>query len=156
LSGKSGRPTKVDQIQIQNKLRKYFEIGISASLASQKTGINIKTVCKYFDEWAEQILEVESTAFLERQKKERTRVIMALDSLIIEAQGLLDSINSEIEKSSSEKKKAYLFGIKLSTMKFISDLIEKKTSFAMKPIMDEALKSEISEMMKNAAIGQLR
>ncbi len=53
----NGRPPKTTQLQMQKELRQYFERGISATVASSKTGINIKTVCKYFEEWSERIKE---------------------------------------------------------------------------------------------------
>ena len=52
------RLAKNQQITMQRKLRVYFERSQSASFASQETGVNIKTACKYFNQWAEKISEV--------------------------------------------------------------------------------------------------
>ena len=147
---RNGRPSKMTQLHIQKLLRTYFERGIGASVTSEETGINNKTVCKYFDEWSEQISESETVDFLERQKKERERVVVTFDKQILDACKFLDYVNDEIEKCSKENKAIprHLISSKLEIMKFISSLTERKGSFVMQPIMGEALKKKIEEWMR--------
>src|SRR3989344_2022262 len=76
---RNGRPTKIGQLEIQRQLRPYFEREISAYLTSEKTGINEKTVRKYFNFWTQEISESEESDFLERQRKERIRIILSYD-----------------------------------------------------------------------------
>ena len=38
-----GRPSRSAQLDIQNDLRKYYDLGLSARVAAQKTHINVKT-----------------------------------------------------------------------------------------------------------------
>ena len=52
----SGRPSSANRLQIELRLRPYFERGASASATAQLTGYNIKTVCRYFEKWTRQIL----------------------------------------------------------------------------------------------------
>jgi len=73
-SRSNGRPTQKQQLEIQETLRKYFEKGISASSTSQRTGINIKTVCKYFEEWIEQIRKIPHYAHFISKEKYREHV----------------------------------------------------------------------------------
>lgn len=147
---KKGRPTKMSQLQIQRILRPYFEQGISASVTSEKTGINIKTVCKYFDFWTQEISESEENDFFERQKKERTRIIVSLDNEILEVHKFLDDINDEIRKLQQQGKEIpkHLFSLRLDAIRLSSNLIEKKGSFAMQPSMDEAIEKKIQEMIR--------
>ena len=79
----NGRPSKKEQLEIQSTLKKYFEKGISATTTSQITGFNVKTVCKYFDDWNSQIKEIDDVGFLNRVKIERERYIMVLDNQLL-------------------------------------------------------------------------
>jgi len=146
---KNGRPSKTGQLQIQKQLRPYFELGVSAHVASQKTEINVKTVCKYFDIWTQTIIELDESDFLERQKKEKARILLSLENQIIEARGLLDEINSEIKKLNDQNKSIpkQFFSQKLAVMRYFLNLLEKRGNFAMQPTMDSALEKKISEMI---------
>ncbi len=126
---------------------------MSAYYTSEHTGINIKTVCKYFNEWSEEIEETESSSFLERQKRDRIQTIITYDSLISEAQKLSAQISTEIENGTKENKKipGYLVSHKIELMKFTSALVEKKATFAMRPPMDDAVEKAIEEKMKKYA-----
>lgn len=148
-----GRPTKTAQVQIQEKLRRYFEYGITATLAAEKTGMNIKTVCKYFDEWSERLVEQQSSEYFERQKIERERIIISLDRQIVSVIESLDDIENEIQKYKDENKAIprYLFSHRLEIQKFIASLIEKKGAFVLQIPVDEALKQKIAEMLREHA-----
>lgn len=146
---KKGRPTRTEQLQMQKELRKYFERGTSATVTSSSAGINLKTVCKYFDEWADQIIESETADFLERQKKEHQRIILSFEYEIKEAYKLFDEINLEIENIQKEGKPVprHLFSIKLDLMRFISNLKERKGALSMQPTMESAIDKKIEKMI---------
>lgn len=139
------------QLEIQRTLRPYFEQGISVTLTAEKTGINIKTVYKYFDFWIQEINEQETNDFLIRQRNEKIRIIVSFDKLILEANKHFDDINDEINQLQKEEKAVprHLFSLKLDAMRYISYLIEKKGSFSMQPTMDEALEKKIDELIKS-------
>ncbi len=99
-SNSNGRPTQKQQLEIQETLRKYFEKGISASSTSQHTGLNIKTVCKYFEEWVEQIRKINDMDFLRRIKLEREQYLTVLDQQLLK----LFEIQDYIEKHFSNPK----------------------------------------------------
>jgi len=102
-------------------------------------------------------MESDESDFLERQKKERTRIIISFDNQIVEAHGLLDKVNSQIKKLSQQDKSIprHLFSFKLVVMKYISDLVERRGHFVMHLTMDSALEKKISEMMpKHDEAGQ--
>lgn len=93
-----GRPTRLDQTQLQQELRKYFDYGVTATLAAEKVGVNIKTVCKYFDEWSNSIEELRSNEYMVVQKAVRARMIASYDKQIIETIDLSNELNNEIQK----------------------------------------------------------
>jgi hypothetical protein len=145
-----GRPSRQGQVQIVKVLKPYFERGMSATFTANKTGYDIKTVCKYFDNWTEQILEPEKNDFLLRQKAERAKILLSLDNQLFELYQFFDEIKDEIIKikRGGNAIPRFLFSLKLEIQKTISTLTEKKGSFAMQPIMDEALEMKVEEIVK--------
>ena len=149
---KNGRPSKADQLNIQKKLRPFFERGYNGTFTSNKTGINIKTICKYFEEWSERIQESENEEFFARQKKDKERIILALDHLISQDYDLLDISKKEIENYTQENKSVpkSILNLNLETVKHIASLIERKFSILMQPPAEEELEKKINEMIVNA------
>lgn len=145
-----GRPSRSAQLEIQNNLRKYYDLGLSARTAAQKTHINIKTATKYFDEWTEQIMEQQKSDFIEIQKIERARIIASFETQISDAADSLEQINSEIYKFQQKDQAIpkYLFAYRLDTQKFISSLIERRGAFVLQLPIDEKAKSMITEMVR--------
>lgn len=139
-----GRPTRKTQLEIQQTLREYFDLGITATLAAKEADINIKTVSKYFTEFAEQIEEKEKQEFTERYKTERIRAINSFDWVLLRAKKLLDSIQIQKENPSAQ-----ILSLELQTLRFISYIIEKKAGVNLQPTIDDSLKNTISEMLKN-------
>ena len=101
---KNGRPTKTDQLEIEHVLRTYFERKISAWLTSQKTGINIKTVCTYFNQWKTEIMEFEKNERAKTYKEETTLNSMYLEGLKLEAHEIFDNKKVEIKKLKEKEK----------------------------------------------------
>lgn len=151
---RKGRPNISEQVQISKKLRLYFERNISATFTSAITGINVKTICKYFHQWVKQISEAEGKDFFERQKNERERIILSYDNLILEEYELLDEIKNEICKFKKEKKSVprYLLSTQNETLRNISSLMEKKGSFSMQPTIKETLEKRIEDLEKKAGL----
>lgn len=78
-TNENGRPTKQEQLDLQKTLREYYEKGISATTTANLTGINVKTVCKYFNEWHRQINEIERSKFQDRVLEARSQHLIVLD-----------------------------------------------------------------------------
>ena len=148
-----GRPSRKKQVQIVRTLRSYFERNLFATFTAKKTEMNVKTVCKYFDEWADQIREVENKDFVEREKTERERVRLSFDGIIFEEYELLDEIKKEIAKYKKENKPVprYLIASQLEILRTISSLNEKKGSFSMQMPLDESVHKMIEEKIKNVS-----
>jgi len=149
---KHGRPTKQIQVNIQKKLRKYFEGGVTAALAAQKTNLNIKTVYKYFDGWAKEIIKHDTLDFIQRQKLERQRAIISYDKQVLETIQTLDELNSQIKKCKEEQKQVptFLFSHKLELQKFIISTLDKKGAISAQMPLDDVIKQKISELIQDA------
>ena len=147
-----GRPSRQEQVQIVRTLRPYFERSYTATFTAKMTEMNVKTVCKYFDEFVDQIREVEDKNFVEREKTERERVRLSFDNIIFEEYELLDDVKKEIAKHKKENKAIprYLIASQIEILRTISGLTEKKGSFAMQMTLDESVKKMIEEKIKNA------
>lgn len=131
----NGRPTKTEQLQIDDVLRPYFERNMSAKFTANSTGMNIKTVCIYFNRWAEEIINSKSEEHVRRWREERERTILSYDNLILEEYLRLDEINHKIKKLEEEGKEVplNLQKSRQDVVKFISVLIEKKSRIALPP-----------------------
>jgi hypothetical protein len=146
---KRGRPGRAEQMAIQKKLRPCFERGLTATLTAELTEINIKTVCNYFNKWAVESDAFEKKNFLQRQKEERGRIIRSFDYLIVEEHNVLDMIKIKIEKyNGDEPIPQYLLNKHSDIVKTISNLNEKRGSFAMLPTPDESFDKIIKEKME--------
>lgn len=130
----NGRPTKRKQLQIQSTLREYYERGVSASFTSNKTRINIKTVCNYFNEWTNKLKHIETTSFAIRENREKERCLITMEYLIEKFYALLDQIADEIKNYKKEKKPVpkHLISSELQTLSKICDLTQQRRDLAVK------------------------
>jgi len=77
-----GRPSKAQELEIERKLQTFFIKTYSATFTAKKTGYNIKTVTKYYNQFKQEILESETTDFVKRCKEEKEKCLYAYDELI--------------------------------------------------------------------------
>ena len=144
------RLAKNQQVTMQKKLRVYFERNQSASFASQETGVNIKTACKYFNQWAEKISEVNEFDFLSRQKLYKELITLSFDNLLSHLYDTLETINLEIRKHGKKGTEIprHLISNKLSTINLISSITERKGMLQVTPSADEHIDMEIQKRIK--------
>lgn len=147
---KNGRPTTTASIGIKDTLLQCYESGLSPYYAAQKTGRNLKTVYKYYNELSDEIKKSDMDDFVERHKRDHVQTIITYDSQIDDAMNLLSQIDSAIESYTTEKKPIpkHLIGYRLDIMRFRSSLVEKKAAFAMLQPTDDALIEKIQSMKK--------
>ena len=146
-----GRPSKPDQVKMEIELFDCFKRGLSATAASSETNRNIKTVCEYFGRWADEIIKTQQEYFMEQQKLDRAQIILSFDTQLIEGYKFLDEIKEQIKHAKEIDKipPKHLMSLQIETLKFISSILEKKGSFIMSPVIDQALKEKITEMARN-------
>lgn len=94
---KRGRPTLNDQKKIIEIILPYYEDGVEAITASQKTGLNYKTILKYYKIRDREIFEINNNNFLMRIKITKERNILMLDNEIISLNKERKIIQSQID-----------------------------------------------------------
>jgi len=73
----------------------FYERGVSATTTSLETGLNIKTVCKYFNQLASDFKKIEDVEFQNRIINERIRYLIVLDRQLLK----LYSLQTDMEKN---------------------------------------------------------
>ena len=111
---KRGRPTRHKQNKIKKILQPFYQKGISANATSEKTGINIKTILKYYKQWDKKLVDSDKD-FLKRVKITKEQSIQTLDR---EISSLYDQ-EEEIEsiKNITKRNGNILYFEKLSRLK---------------------------------------
>jgi len=157
IQRQKGRPSKTQQLGIQKKLREHYERGTSASFASTKTGINIKTVCHYFNEWTNELKQIEENEFVIRQNREKERCIMNLEYMIDKLYELLEQLEDEIKNYTKEKKPVpkHLFSLKLQTIYRITEFAQQKGALGMTPTLDFDAQESVIRYRENNPIQNL-
>jgi len=146
LTRTNGRPPKTQQLEIQKTLREYYEKGISANTTSQLAGHNIKTVCKYFNEWSNQIKEIADMEFKNRLHSERLRYFAVLDKQLLE----LYNLQKNMEKNTTSRdfpyggSYNYHFRERLSVVNMIFQIMDKKLE-----LLSENPDIDVSKITKN-------
>ena len=157
MDNKIGRPSETEQLEIERKLRPYFEKSISSSVTSRETGINIKTVRKYFNEWIEEIKSSEHPDFIERSKIAKEQAILAYDDQLL----ILYKIQEDIEKQAEDSIKQsggipkldrWLYKQRIDVSYAIVNLISFKTALVNTPTADITLAKRMQELLKEYAI----
>lgn len=147
-----GRPNKAEQLQIERKLRPYFERMLTVSFAARETGINVNTVKKYYKTWYNEIISTEHPDFIKRSKITILNANVALDYQLSKLYKLQAIIEKQIKHSIKQnngiphlENNTYKTSILLAEK--ISDLILKKTNLTTTPTADVILSNEIKEYL---------
>ncbi len=150
-----GRPSNLSQMQMQEKLQYYFSYNISERLVAEKINVNIKTVSKYFSQWRQEQAERQKIDYIKNDKARRAQIILALEQQILDGLDSLEDVKSRIQefKTRNESPPNYLLPHKLDIQKYITSLIEKKGSFELQPPLNESLKGQIEQMVKEYVSG---
>lgn len=124
----NGRPSKSEQLGIEKTLRDFYVKGISANSASQISGFNIKTVCKYFNEWSAQIKEVADAEFRRKLQTERLRYLAVLDNQLLKLYQLEDDMekHTTASQTASGESYRYHFRERLHATSMIFQIMDKK------------------------------
>ena len=143
-----GRLAKNQQVGMQKKLQVYFERNQSASFAAQETGVNIKTVCKYYKQWSEKISKACDLDFIARQRQDREQILLAYDKQLDHLYDTLETINHEIKKHGKKEIPRHLISHKLQVINHIGAINERKGVFQLQIPADESLKRTVEEYAK--------
>lgn len=135
----NGRPSKSQQILIQEKLRPYFERNQTASFAAEKTGINVKTAYKYYDEWHNIIVEGQNADLLARRIMEREEMIASYDIQIQKIYDYQDKLDAQIKKAEeSGEIPRQLLVLQLESIKHLTTITQRKEQLKLRLIFDNS------------------
>lgn len=121
-----------------------FKKGFSANFTSNETGFNIKTVCKYYNDWTKKIGGAGFASFIDNQRIIKQQAILVIDREVFELYDLQSVINSEI--SSYQKKNQHipnhLINAKLKCCKEILNSFNLKDRLGSTPTLELDIKQD--------------
>ena len=154
---KNGRPSEAEQLEIERKLRPYFEKSISPYVTSGGAGINIKTVRKYFHKWCEEIKSSEQPDFIERSKIAKEQAILACEDQLLRLYKVQEDIEKQVENSITQsggipRLERWVYKQRIEVSSAIVNLIILKTTLANTPTADITLAKKMQELLKEYAV----
>ena len=147
-----GRPNKAKQLQIERRLRPYFEKMLTVSLAARETGVNPNTVKKYYKKWHNEITSTEHPNFIKRSKIIISNANIALDNQLLKYYKLQEILEKQIKYTIKQNNgipylENNIYKTSILLVEKISDLILKKTNLTTTPTADVILSNEIKEYL---------
>jgi hypothetical protein len=136
---KHGRPTLNDQKKIKEIIFSYYENNIEAITASRKTGINYKTILKYYSHLNKEMFASEKNDFLTRLKITKEKNILMFDNTILSLVKEQKQIQSQLNQTllsgdlfNFEK----LSNLNLKTREQLLKVLSSKTNLIGTPTAD--------------------
>jgi hypothetical protein len=145
---KRGRPTRYNQVQIKKILEPFYQKGISANVTSKKTGMNIKTVSKYFKEWDKKLVDSDKD-FLTRVKITKEQNIQALDREILslyDQEKEIESVKKSIKGNGDITHFVKLLKLKLKFSDQRMKILAARTNLISTPTADTIIAMEESDV----------
>ncbi len=142
---KQGRPTKEDQQKIKQIILKYYEKDISVIVAARDSGVNPKTIYKYYKMWNSQRDNLDEKDFLLRIKKTKERSIQLLEEDVISLTKEMLKIKFLMEKSLQKgdiPEYEKLSKLKLKTMDQRTKTVSAKINLVGTPTADILINNE--------------
>ena len=146
-----GRPSRKQQIEIEETIWYYFEKGVCAAVASQESKINRKTVDRYYEKLAELPLRTNEKAFINQCKINIASAETAISNQLLKLRQIQDKLLLFMSKGISAKD--YLNCVRefRKLAKTIAELIVLKTNLANSPTSDLTLNRLAQEWTQNNA-----
>jgi len=139
---KQGRPTRYEQNRIKNILQPFYQKGISANETSAKTGINIKTILKYYKRWNEEIVDSDKD-FLMRVRITKEQTIQTMDREILslyDQEEEIESIKNSIKRNGDIIQFEKLSRLKLKFSDRRMKVLAAKINLVGTPTVDTLIK----------------
>jgi len=113
MKSKRGRPSKTEQIEIQKKIRPYFDSNLSARFTSQLPEMpNEKTIQKYFNQWTHELSKNLVSTFKQRRLDVIGKSLLIFDSHIYNLSVLVNDMmesHRDSKQHYEDKKQKSLF-----------------------------------------------
>ena len=138
-----GRPSKAEELEIEQTLQTFFIKTYSATFTAKKTGYNIKTVAKYYNQFKQEILESETLDFVKRCKEEKEKCLYAYDELIYslyEDRKDIERLIDASEKIGDLQNVTKLYRTKLKINEDIGNFVSAKINLSNTPTVADTAK----------------
>lgn len=145
---RNGRPSIAEQIEIESQLWPYFESGYKVQRAADETGINVKTVRRYFKKWYEKYKSVQGPEFFKNCRLSNGRTILELNKIIWKLEKQIEEIDMVKELSGSIQDKRWLYVEKRKTLESLSKLYMQRNNLENTPTADVTLNLEVDEIFR--------
>jgi hypothetical protein len=136
---KRGRPTLHDQKKIKDEIFPFYENNMEAITASRKTGINYKTILKYYGMWNRETFESEKNDHLTRIKITKAKTLWMLDNQfypLIHEQQTIQHLMDDALKNGSTSEYEKLSRLKIKITEQILDIMSAKINLIGTPTAD--------------------
>ena len=137
VHNRKGRPSKYEQIQIERKLKLLFMRGSDSSAAAIETGYSINTLKSYYNNFYQEIRDLEGPEFDQACKDRKISACLGIDEQLLK----MEKIQKELEQQSKTggTHDIQLYKLRIGLANSISDLIIKKLNISNSPTSDEIL-----------------
>lgn len=142
---KRGRPTLYDQKKIKDEIFSYYENNMEAITASVKTGINYKTIIKYYGMWDRETFELEKNDHLTRIKITKAKTLCMLDHQfypLIHEQKTIQRLMDDALKNGITSEYEKLSRLKIKITEQILDIMSAKINLIGTPTADVIIKQK--------------
>ncbi len=145
---RNGRPTLAEQSEIERQLWPYFEQRYKPDRVAYETGINVKTVRRYFRIWHEKYISVQGPEFFKNCRLSNGRTILELDNEILEMKKRSAELDVAIKSSGPIHKKRWLYSEYRKTKELILKLYLEKNNLECTPTTDTIVQTETDDLFK--------
>lgn len=142
-----GRKTHQESIEMEIKVRPFYDNMISVRKCSQSTGYDKDTVNGLYQKWAKETMENNKLAFLDREEHAKEQTLSAMDGPIMDISNNLTYYRNLIQQAKQEKREP-----KIEWINKVEDLndklfamIEKKGKLEMTPSTKYVVRAEVKE-----------
>lgn len=135
---KRGRPTLHSQREIKEIILEYYEQNISAKVAARNSGINRKTILKYYKVWDTEMTEP-SEDFMLRTNTTKEKAIESLDRDVISLNNdekIIEYLKKKAMNSESSEEYERLTKLKLKIMDQRMKIVSAKINLIGTPTAD--------------------
>lgn len=143
-----GRPSKAEQLAIEKKLWPYFEDGCKPGRAAYETGINVKTVRKYFRIWHAKYISAQGPEFFKNCRLSNGRTILELDTMIFKLEKRCDELEAAIGSLGPIQDKRWMYIEYRKIQELLSKLYVEMNNLENTSTADVTLKTDGDEILK--------
>ena len=123
---KGGRPTQLQQVDLEKKFHECYLRGFDALNASKKVGTDKKTAYRYYNKITSEIIQEHNKEYFARVQQSLEQTIQSFDYLLDYYYEILDQTNEQLSKN--DEFFPQLNYTKIAILKEIKNILKDKAS----------------------------